>query len=68
MNEFVGNLPAQYVRNHSKVRAKPIPLGTFTGEKRWNEAPETPGVGDYDLTRFKTLDKVSETVFEIPKK
>jgi len=41
-------------------------LGTFTNEKRWNEANITPGVGDYDLTRFKNIAKANETNFEIP--
>jgi hypothetical protein len=68
LNDFIGNLPEQYVRNHSKVRAKPVPLGTFTNERRWNESQTGPGVGDYDLTGFKNFAKASETVFEIPKK
>ena len=40
-------------------------MGTFTNEKRWNDANITPGVGDYDLTRFKNIAKANETNFEI---
>lgn len=43
-------------------------MGTFTNQIRWNKAPKSPGVGDYDLTGFKSFAKASETVFEIPKK
>ena len=45
-------------------------MGTFTNEKRWNKKPEvsTPGVGDYDLTGFKSYAKASETTFVIPEK
>ena len=68
LNDFVGNLPEQYVKNASKMQAKPIPLGTFTNAKRWNEATISPGVGDYDLTGFKNFAKASETQFEIPQK
>lgn len=50
------------------MQAKPIKLGTFTNERRWNEANVTPGVGDYDLTRFKNIVKANETNFEIPRK
>lgn len=63
LNDHIGNLPDQYVKNHSKMQAKPIKLGTFYGEKRWNEAPVTPGVGDYDLTGFKNIAKANETNF-----
>ena len=48
------------------MQAKPIKLGTFTNEKRWTNAIVTPGVGDYDLTRFKNICKANETNFEIP--
>ena len=69
MNTFIGNLPDQYVRNASKTHAKSIPLGTFTNEKRWNKKPiQSPGVGDYDLTGFKSYAKASETAFVIPEK
>ena len=48
------------------MQALPIKLGTFTNEKRWSAAVITPGVGDYDLTRFKNISKANETNFEIP--
>jgi hypothetical protein len=57
------------VRNASKVRAKPIPLGTFTNEKRWTERTvKSPGVGEYDLTGYKNFSKAAETTFVIPDK
>ena len=69
MNTFIGNTSHQYVKNHSKTNSKPIPLGTFTNEKRWNKKPVvSPGVGDYDLTGFKSYAKASETTFLIPEK
>ncbi len=48
------------------MQAKPIKLGTFTNEKRWKKPLLTPGVGDYDLTKFKNICKANETNFEIP--
>tara|TARA_B110000285_G_C15118777_1_gene615790 strand:+ start:1848 stop:2075 length:228 start_codon:yes stop_codon:yes gene_type:complete len=50
------------------MQALPIKLGTFTNEKRWSAAVITPGVGDYDLTRFKNISKANETNFEIPER
>lgn len=38
-------------------------MGSFSNQLRWKLSEVTPGVGDYDLTRFKKLDKVSETQF-----
>jgi len=69
MTDFIENIPDQYVKNASKTHAKPIPLGTFNTETRWKklETP-SPGVGDYDLTGFKSYAKVAETTFEIPSK
>ena len=58
------------MKNASKTHAKPIPLGTFTNEKRWTKKAEvsSPGVGDYDLTGYKSFAKASETAFVIPEK
>ena len=64
LNEFASNLPEQYVKNHSKLQTKPAKLGTFNNQKRWSNATITPGVGDYDITRFKNISKVNETNFE----
>jgi hypothetical protein len=35
MNDFIGNIPEQYVKNASKTNSKPVPLGTFSNEIRW---------------------------------
>jgi len=29
LNDHIGNLPDQYVKNHSKMQAKPVALGTM---------------------------------------
>ena len=69
INTFQANLPDQYVQHASKMNAKPVHLGTFNNEKRWDHRKvKTPGVGDYDLTGYKNWAKVSETNFVIPPK
>ena len=46
---------------------KPAEFGTIFKAKRFDSPRQkSPGVGDYDLTKFKSLAKVSETGFEIP--
>ena len=50
-----------------KAKKNKAKLGTFTNEKRWiGPGMKNPGVGEYDLTRFKNFAKASETVFEVP--
>ena len=64
LNTYISKLPDQFVKNHSKTNTKAITLGTFSNEKRWNnQGVKSPGVGDYDITRFKSYAKVSETNF-----
>ena len=62
--DFKPNLPATYIQDAQKMQAKPIKLGTFGGEKRWKpDRSKSPGVGEYDLTRYKNWAKASETSF-----
>lgn len=35
----------------------------MTNTIRWNKPKQTPGVGDYDLTRFKSINMASQTLF-----
>jgi len=56
-----------------------VPLGYETGsvlgsqkygpgrigtERRWSKQIVTPGVGDYDITKYKNLNRATETSFE----
>ena len=46
---------------------KPAEFGTIFKAKRFRSPRDkSPGVGDYDLTKYKSYAKVSETGFEIP--
>lgn len=50
-----------YSSQASSFTSKNGKMGTQT---RWRvRCDDTPGVGDYDLTKFKRLDKASETQF-----
>lgn len=56
------------MKNAHEVQAAPAKLGSFGQEKRWQQPkPQSPGVGDYDLTGFKNFAKASETTFDLPK-
>jgi len=43
--------------------AKKTKLGKIGNEVRWKSFKNGPGVGDYDITRFKSLGKVDSTIF-----
>ena len=44
---------------------KPIKMGSFGNEARFRNKPNLcPGVGDYDLTKYKKYDLVAQTVFQ----
>ena len=46
---------------------RPAEFGTMYKAKRFDSPRQkSPGVGDYDLTKFKSFAKASETGFEIP--
>ena len=68
MNAFGPNVPLQhYPRDITKVQKRPAEYGTIFKAKRFNSPREkSPGVGDYDLTKYKSFAKVSERGFEIP--
>lgn len=54
LNEFVPNIPEQYELEAKKAHRIPPKLGTFNSEKRWTgPGAKNPGVGDYDITKFK---------------
>lgn len=44
-------------------QASKTKLGIMGTEVRWNKPKKTPGVGDYDITRFKALGRVDATIF-----
>lgn len=69
LKDYVSKTAHQYVERHSILAKKPAAYGTFFNQKRWtemNDKERRPGVGEYDLTRFKCLSKANETNFECP--
>jgi len=68
LREYIEHTAHQYIGHASQIQAKPPKLGCFGNERRWFPRRETsPGVGDYDLTNFKSFAKANETSFEIPR-
>ena len=70
LRDYTETTSHQYVQRHDLLLKRPPEGGTFTREKRWVKPSikdQKPGVGDYDLTNFKSYAKASETNFETPK-
>ena len=70
LKDYVETTSHQYVKRHDQLLKRPAEGGTFKRELRWVEPTpkdQKPGVGDYDLTNFKSFAKASETTFEMPK-
>ena len=69
VKDYVSKTTHQYVQNYD-LMARNANSGTFYNSKRWKEMTSrnnVPGVGLYDVTKFKSMSKASETTFEFPK-
>lgn len=55
LNSYRSNIPAQYTTNPNHLLPNQVKMCTIGKQKRWvsQVADPTPGVGQYDLTRFK---------------
>jgi hypothetical protein len=64
LRTYTQNLPSSYIKDAQQINKKPPKLVSIGKAKRWGDACQTPGVGEYDLTRFKNISRASETYFE----
>jgi hypothetical protein len=60
LSKYRSYLPHNGFETKQASKAK---LGTMAGQVRWSKSKKTPGVGDYDITRFKSLGKADATMF-----
>ena len=68
LNFYRANIPASYVKDATEIKKKPAKLGSIGRQKRFPSKDEnvTPGVGQYDLTRYRSFVNGGATTFEIP--